>query len=366
MRYLFFLVHPSKYYLFRDVINKLKKEGNEIDIVISSKGNLEELVKSEGWKCVNLFPKGRRIKGVHSLLSSAVFALITLFKLMKYAKRKRYDLFITDDLLTIAGRLLRVPAILCTDDDISAVPESVILISTANYILSPQAAAMKKYEKKKIGYYGYKALAHLHPGRFSPDRNKLIVPLRSGREYYLIRCVSVTSTHDAGKKGINNNLLRRITERLSETGRVIINSERSLPDEFNSYMIDINKKDIAHYLAFAKMFISDSTTMCAEAAVLGVPAVEIDDWFFNFGQYKELNQRYGLIEGFRPEEEERIMKRIDEYLKNKNLRAEYDLKRKNLLEDTIDVSAFIYWLLSEYPVSVEEYFKNKDVQLRFK
>jgi predicted glycosyltransferase len=362
MKYLFFIVHPSKYLFFRNVINRLNAEGHRTEILITGKGNLEELVKGEDWNYTNIFPNGRRIKGIHSYISSSIFTFITVYKLYRYARGKNFDLFITDDLLTITGKLMRVPSILCTDDDITAVPESFILTATADYILSPSATDMGKYEKKKIGYMGYKALAHLHPDYFTPDRKKIEGSLGV---YFFIRCVSVTSTHDAGKKGIGDELLKEITEYLERYGTVIINSERGLPAELEKYRYSYSKADIAHYIAFARIFISDSTTMCAEAAVLGVPSIEIDDWYDDFGQYKELNEKYGLVHGFKPAYKENIFSKINELLADKESANEYQSKRKYLLENTIDVSSFMHWLFSQYPASVKKYFEKREIQSEF-
>lgn len=366
MNYLFFLVHPSKYHLFRNVINKLIADGSRVDVLIISKGNLESLVSSENWNYYNIFPKGRRIKGVNRYLSALIKTFSTIYKILKYSYKRKYDLFITDDLLTIIGRLKNVPSILFTDDDISAVPESVILLKSANYIISPYISNMGKYERKKIGYYGYKSLAHLHPNNFIPNRQALDEPVNKEERYFFIRCVSVTSTHDVLKKGIDDSLLKKLVTYLEKQGRVIINSERVLPAEFDKYVIKFNREDVAHYIAFAEIFISDSTTMCAEAAVLGVPAIEIDDWHADFAQYKDLNEKYGLLYGFKPYDEANIFKRINKLLNNKNLKKENAEKRKRLLNDSIDVSSFIYWILSEYSASVEKYFKDKNIQLRFK
>ena len=42
----------------------------------------------------------------------------------------------------------------------------------------------------------------------------------------------------------------------------------------------------------------------------------------------------------------------------KTLNEEYRKKRKLLLEDTIDVAAFINCILSGYPSSIEDYFTD--------
>ena len=53
----------------------------------------------------------------------------------------------------------------------------------------------------------------------------------------------------------------------------------------NWFKLDFKKNDVSHILAYSKIFISDSTTMCVEAAMLGVPSIECDDWYGDFKQY---------------------------------------------------------------------------------
>ena len=46
MNYLFFFVHPSKFHVFKKTINHLKNNGHNVEILITSKDVLEELVKN--------------------------------------------------------------------------------------------------------------------------------------------------------------------------------------------------------------------------------------------------------------------------------------------------------------------------------
>ncbi len=366
MKILFYFIHPAKYQAFRGIINKMLSEGIQVDLVIIKKSIMEELVASEGWQYTNIFPEGRRFKGVPVYISAFINLFRTLFRLNRFIKGKKYDLCVTDDLFTVLGRLKGIPTIFFTDDDLSAVPESVLLISTAHYVLAPSIAYMGRYEKKKIGYYGYKSLMHLHPNCFAPQETKLDVSIAAPFSYFLIRCVSVTSTHDVGNNGINDELLRELILFLQEYGKVIISSERPIPADLESYCININKKDISHYIAFCRIFISDSTTMCAEAAVLGIPSIEIDDWFDDFRQYSELNEKYGLLKGINPADRMKIFNELRSILNDKDLDGRQKYKREKMLKNMVDVSAFVYWLLANYPSSVKEYFKNPGTQLRFK
>lgn len=364
--FLFYFIHPAKFHAFRFTINSLKQKGYDVDVWIIKKDMLEDLVKDEGWNYKNIFPEGRRIKNLHTYLNAGINTFRTIYRLIKETKGKKYSLCITDDLYTIVGRLLNIPTIFFTDDDISAVPESVILISTADYILAPSVCYMSKYEFKKIGYYGFKSLAHLHPNVFSPNRKILKNDIYK-KPFYFFRLVSATSTHDVGKKGLNDNILSFLIEKLSEKGDIVINTERVIPAEFEKYVLSYNKKDVVHYIAFADILISDSTTMCAEAAVLGTPSIEIDDWYSDFNQYDSFNRKYNLLFGFKPEDIKGIEQKLDELLfLGDNLKPEFQKRRQKLLNDSIDLSSFMIWLFEKYPESINIFFKNPNYQIKFK
>ena len=97
MNLLFFFTHPSKYHLFRNSINTLVKLGHNVEVLHISKDILDELVSQEKWKHKNIFPEGRKIKWLPKKVAASFNLLRTLFRLNKYIRGKKYDLFITDD-----------------------------------------------------------------------------------------------------------------------------------------------------------------------------------------------------------------------------------------------------------------------------
>ena len=365
-RVLFFLIHPAKFHQFRITINNLIKNDHEVDIIIIGRDILEELVKNEGWNYKIIFPRGRKWKGVNVLISAGLLFFPTIFKLYMLSRSKKYDLFLTDDLLSYVGKLRGIPTIYFTDDDFSAVPQALLYILPATHIFAPNICYLGKYEKKVIGYNGYKSLAHLHPNNFQPDRFKLHKNLTNDKPFFFIRTVMANSKHDNGKSGIDDDLLRKIVSKLEKEGRVIINSERPLPKDLIKYNLNYNKNDIAHYLYFAKIVIGDSTTMSAEAAVLGTPSIEIDDWYSDFKQYDELCNKYKLLKGFNRDDYKSIFTLIDEYLSEDNLHEIFQSRRENLVNDKIDVSSFLTWIVEDYPRSIKEFSKDPDIQLKYR
>ena len=88
-KFLFFFFHPSKYHVFKNTINILKSKGHTCDVLITSKDVLEDLIKNEGWEYTNIFPEGRKIKGIPSKLVAVFNTFRTVFRLKKYIGKKQ-------------------------------------------------------------------------------------------------------------------------------------------------------------------------------------------------------------------------------------------------------------------------------------
>lgn len=364
MNILFFLVHPAKFNFHRVQINGLISRGHNVEILITSKDILEDLVKEEGWAYTNIFPEGRKIPGLHVYVAAVISLVRTVYRLWKFSRGKKYDLFI-GDLLTILGRLKGVPSLYPTDDVLVQVPEQSLFLSTCNHIIGPEITDLGRYNSKKIAYDGYKALAHLHPNHFKPERSRLKDFLLD-KPFFLIRCVGFSATHDIGRNGINNEVLKKLVHILKSKGRVLITSERALPKDLEKYRIESLKTDISHYMYFAELFIGDSTTMGSEAAVLGTPSIEFDDYFDEIGQMQELEHTYGLNLCVKTSEPEELFKKVKEFINTPNLIEENRKRCQKLVDDKIDVSAFLIWFMENYPESVSVLKKDPAYQYRFK
>jgi len=364
LHFLFFLVHPAKYHFHKVQINKLKEKGHHVDILIITKDLLEDLVIEEGWEYINIFPEGRKIKNVPVMMGAFINFFKTIYRLWKYTIGKKYDLYV-GDLLSVLGLLHRTHSLHPTDDVFAAVPEDLIFLLTTEHPIAPVVCDLARFNKYKIGYKGIKALAHLHPNHFKPDKTALALELQNDDLYILIRCTGFLATHDINKSGISDELLFKIIKLAKPYGKVFITSERALPKELEKYTLNIKKNDITHYMSFAKIFISDSTTMSSEAAVLGTPSVEIDEYFYEIEQMVELEEKYGLIHCYRPSEADQFLNKIYELLNMENLSEVYSKKRYKMLSEMVDLSDFLIWLFENYPQSKDEYFNNPNIQNRF-
>ena len=84
------------------------------------------------------------------------------------------------------------------------------------------------------------------------------------------------------------------------------------------------------------------------------------------GYLEELEHRYGLTYGIKTSEPERLFEKIDELLKMKDRSQVWQQRRQKMLEDKIDVTAFMVWFIENYPDSVEMMKKDPSYQYRFK
>lgn len=364
-RYLFFFVHPSKFHVFKHTINYLKSKGHQVDIVITKKDVLEDLVKTEGWDYKNIFPKGRKYKYLPTYVSAAINFFITIFKLFIITLNKKYDLFITDDLLVYLSKLTKTPSVVINDDDLSVVKQYSLVLSQASYCLSPKITDIGKYSHKKIGFDGYKELAYLHPKYFTPDYSVVREFNADESRYFILRLVLLKAYHDTGRKGLSNENVLSLIKHLEAYGKVFITAERQLPPEFEKYRINLHPAKIAHALYYADMYIGDSQTMSSEAAVLGVPTFRINDFAGQISVMEEKETRYKLSYNYHSSQFNEMLEDIQNLLRQGNYKQVFAERRNQMLKEKVDLTAFMIWLFENFPQSIEEYFKDSNINQIF-
>lgn len=361
--FLFFFVHPSKFHVFKKTINYLKDNGHNVEILITSKDILEELVKNEGWNYTNIFPEGRKFKNLSPYISAGINFFRTIYRLWKHCKNKNYDLFITDDLLVYLGKLKNIPTIVFADDDIEVVKLFSIVLKFADFILAPIVTNLGKFNDKKIMFDGYKELAYLHPNQFTPDLDlvKRIIPANN---YFIIRLVSLTAYHDIGKSGINKEKAVLLIKLLEKYGKVYVSSERKLSYDLEKYRLQIEPHQLKHVLSQAKAYVGDSQTMSSEAAILGVPSFRFNDFGGKIGVMNEKDNVYKLSKSYKTSEFSLLLKDLESSLKGDDFSLKIKENQKLMFSEKVDLTSFMIWLFENFPDSIDivnknpKYYKN--------
>ena len=363
MKLLFYIHHPAQFHLLKHII-KYFERNHDIIVVATKKDVLEELLKNYGIKFINVLPEGRK----DNKLSIAFGLLKQDFRLFKICIKQKPDILIgTSTEIAHIGWMLNIPSIFLNEDDVTAVPiVGKIAYPFAKYILLPIGTGSGKWQNKVINYNSYHELAYLHPNNFTPQIEiaKRYISLES--PYFILRLAKLGAHHDVGINGISDELAKELIELLSQFGRVYITAERKLSAEFEPYRIQINPIDMHHVMAFAKIYIGDSQTMAAESGVLGIPFIRFNDFVGRISYLDELENKYKLGYGIKTNETEKLTSIIRQLLAIDNIKDIYQERRKKMLSEKIDYSAFLTWFISNYPSSVDIMKNNPDDQYKFK
>jgi uncharacterized protein len=349
MKLLFYLGHPAHFHLFRHTILRLKSAGHEVIILARKKDVLEDLLRSENLSYVNVMPRDRS-QNLWGMLQAMLTREWAIFR-HAIAPRPALMLGSCPEIGHI-GTLLRIPSIVVNEDDNHVIPRfAKLAYPFCTHILAPRCCQVGKWEHKAIRYSSYHELAYLHPNHFEPDRRVVDEFHSSGKPYFILRFAKLTAHHDVGRKGIDAVIARRLVHLLEKKGTVYITSERELEPEFEPYRIQLDPSKIHHAMAFATLYVGDSQTMAAEAAVLGTPAIRFNDFVGEIGYLEELEKSYGLTYGVRTSDPERMLQLVDQY-SNPGEKAIWGLRRHRMLEEKVDFAAFMTWLVENYPGSV--------------
>jgi len=338
MSVLVYLGHPAHFHLFKETIKKLRDRSEKVVIAIKSKDVLEQLLKDAGLNYVNIDSSDKR-----SPYKDFAARLLRLRRLIR--KEKPRLLMGSAAELAILGRFSGIPSYIFFEDDFEAVPKfAKIAGPLATKLICPNCCSAWKWNHKKTGYNSYHELAYLHPHYFVPDPGKVKDIFNRAGKNFILRFAQLTAYHDAGKSGISAAIAQKLVDILSPHGNIFITSERPLEPQFEKYRIQIPPLDIHHALYFADMYIGDSQTMTAEAAVLGTPAVRFNDFVGQLSYLEELEHTFGLAIGIPTSQPQKLLEKIAALLARQNLKEEWAEKRKTMLAVQIDLAAFIHKL----------------------
>lgn len=362
-KFLFYLGHPAHYHNISKISELLGAKGHEIRFVAREKDVLFKLLEDVSVQIDYL-----KSRNGNSKLALVATVAAREFKMLKIARSFAPDLMVgTDIVITHIGKLLRIPAIVLNEDDSVEVPFLAHYgFKYASAVLSPRVCNIEPYEHKKVAYQGYHELAYLHPNFFNPDRRKISELASNGECYFIIRFAELNAHHDEGKRGITDELALKIVSLLKPHGRVYITSERKFHSDLEQYRINIHPCKMHHALYFATMYIGDSQTMAAEAAVLGTPSIRFNDFVGKLGYLEELEHKYQLTYGIKTNYPEQLYQKIEELLTLPNLKDEWQKRRRIMLSEKIDVAAFMTWLVENYPSSIRVMKENPDYQYKFR
>ena len=363
MKVLIVIGHPAHFHLFKNLIDKLQNNGHRVKIAITEKDLLTKLLEENNYEYVIISARKKN----ENIIDKAIKIIKSSIKLNRLVDEFKPDVMagcLTQ--MALISRLRRVPSFFIGEDDINyTMLQGIITYPFIFKIIAPELTKVGFFKYKKIGYCGFQKLTYLHPNCF--ESNLGIIPeINNNRPYFLFRLVNLNAYHDKNILGLSESILDRIIERLQLIGTIYISSENSLGEKYHKYKLPIKTSHIHHLIYFADIYIGDSQSMAVEAAMLGTPSIRFNDFAGKISVLEELEHKYQLTFGIKPSEPEKLFQKIEELLATPDLKAEFQKRRQKMLDDKIDVTAFMVWFIENYPQSAKTMKENPDFQYKFK
>ena len=364
MKFLIQLCHPAHFYLFRQTADKLIQDGHSVCFAIRKKDILEDLMKETDYVYFNIQPKKRGNSKAGMIWATA----LRIIRLTRLVRKQKIDILLgSAGDIAYAAWLNGVYAVNFGEDDLTIIPYFRRFVGPfIQTHLSPASCNMISKADKYIHYRGFQKLAYLHPHVFQADKSIVAKYFDPERPYFLLRFSALNALHDGGIHGIDEHIADKLVSLLSEHGDVYISSERPLGTRFETYRLHISPMDIHHILAFATLYVGDSQSMAVEAAMLGTPSVRFNDFAGKIGVLEELEHHYQLTFGIPSSQPERLYDTVSKLLSCTDLKEVFQPRRKQMLNDTIDVCAFFTWFAENYPDSRAIVLQNPEYPSNFK
>jgi predicted glycosyltransferase len=268
MRILIDIGHPAHVHFFRNAIRELEGRGHEVRVTARDKEVALELLKAYG------IPYEDRGSAGPGMFNKAMNMIRTDWKLLKIARKFKPDVMcgILNPYTAQVSRLVGAKSITFTDTEHARSAQRFTFPFT-NAIVTPQAYLLD-HGKKHIRYEGTHEMAYLHPKYFTPDVSVLQeIGIKPNEKFAFLRTVAWGASHDRKSDAPETSIFEWVRQHLDGKMRIITSNEISGLN--TSTKFDPSKAlDI---LAHCNIFIGDSATMAAEAALLGTNSIYISN-----------------------------------------------------------------------------------------
>ena len=303
--------HPKHYLTVRALAGRCRASGVEVVWTGRRKDVLIDLIRQDGHEPVVLTAAQNGV--VRKLGELALYD----WKLARLAMRLRPQALVGKTVsLTHVGRLLGIPSILINDDSAEQNPQFKYLgYPFATRILTSESLG-ESYGPRQRTYPGLMELAYLHPKVFTPDpgiRRELGVA--PDARIFVLRLAAHDAYHDVGCAGLSPRAVERLVERLQRAGRVFLVSEAALPDHLARLGLPVPANRLHHVLAACDLVVGDGLSVCVEAALLGRPAIVVGSYVGKIAYARILEERFGLIRGFKPHQETEVFSTVESLLR---------------------------------------------------
>ena len=358
MKILIDIGHPAHVHLFKNFAWQMEDRGHKILFTVRDKEYEIYLLQKYGFKYVSF---GRH----YSTKYGKIWGLFKFdFRMFRTALHFKPDILMGHGSIYTSHVSWLINKISILLEDTGNMEQVALYRPFTDVILTPDVL-QENLGSKQIKYASYHEAAYLLPKYFQPDPTIYqYLGIDQKQSFILLRFVAWKATHDRGQKGISLENKKKAVEAFIKYGKVFISSEADLPANFEKYQLKIPPEKMHSVLYYADLLYGESTTMASECALLGTPAVFVNN--VKAGVLQD-QQQYGLIYQFDESttgQENSLTKAID-ILNEPNFKSEWKERCQQLLKNKIDLTDFMIWFVEQYPDSFTIMKTNPDYQSRF-
>ena len=292
MKILIDVLHPKHAHFFRPLIRRWVDKGHAVKVVTRDKDITHELLNlfHIPYVCLSKQEKGIRMS----------LELLTHWRRLVTVLRD----FHPDIVMSIGGIMTSIPCKVCVIPNIALTDTETATLGNkisfpfADCILTPDWFT-EDFGKRHYRYRSFHEWSYLHPDEFCPDPELVRAEgIDPNEPYAVVRLVRWDALHDRGEEGFRKEDSIRLIHRLAKKMRIVLTSEMDVPSEFSSLAVRVQVDRMHHVMAFSRLVVGESPSMCAEASLMGVPSVLASSWAGRCGNMKILSEHFGLMQVF--------------------------------------------------------------------
>ncbi|MCU4742811.1 DUF354 domain-containing protein [Natronoglomus mannanivorans] len=334
MKILVQIGHPAHVHFYKNFIWDFQSKGHQVKILTKDKDIAIDLLEEYNFNYDVIFDQWN-MTSFRGKIEYMKYEYATLRELISFDPDAVTGIMAVA--LSHAAAITRTPSVIFGDTE-HATLQNTLSFPFADVVCTPDCY-QKDIQGNHIRYPGYHELAYLHPNRFEPDDSVLdLIDASQDDSFVILRLVSWDAAHDTGDSGFSD--VQDVVHKLEEAGsRVLLTSETSLPAKLEPHRVQIPPHKMHDLMYYADLFLGESSTMAAESAVLGTPAIFVSS--SRRGYTDELENKYGLVSNFSgPKRQVNGLEQALSILQNYD-RTKWNERRRELLKEKIDTTSVI-------------------------
>ena len=356
MKILIDIGHPAHVHYFRNFIKEMENKGHSFLVIAKDQNVTYELLKHYD------IPFIKRRKYPKSMYGKFLQIPFTDYFILRKSLEYKPDLLIgfSGTHISHVGWILNIPSFVFDDTEHAKFAHASYKFF-AKHIVTP-SWFNKDMGSKQIRFDSYMELCALHPKYFKPNPKIFSdLGLLENDEYIILRFISWSASHDIGQYGFTLEMKYRLINQFKNKYKIFISSEGDLPDDLLQYKIEIPAFKLHDALNYAKLYIGEGSTTACEAAILGTPAIYCNS--LKVGNCQEIEEKYDLC--FSILDIDTIISKANEILNNSNNKIFFQNNKNQLINDKINTTDFMIWLVENYPKSIAILQKEKNYKFNF-